>query len=218
MQTLKDFSNNVVGLRTIIKSINANLRLHANSNGRSFKDFILSGDTKLQLGHNAVVSNMGKFKMGLVPTDNHPSSNSGYLGIGANGQLVNNGNTHFGRGVRIAILDDAKLELDTVYINSNSTIVCGSNIKIGSGTLISWDVEICDVDFHRIIREDSVTRQPIEIGQHVLVGRQSMIMKGVKIGDGSVVAAGSIVTRSAPERSLIAGVPARVIKKDIEWE
>jgi acetyltransferase-like isoleucine patch superfamily enzyme len=219
MQKLKDISDYKIGVRTVIKSTYANLKLHANSNGRGFKDFLLSGDTKLDLGHNAVVFNMGSFKMGLRPRENHLSTNSGILQMGENSQFTINGRAHVGRGVRIAILNNGQLQLgDKVYINSNSTVVCGSNIKIGNGSLISWDVEICDCDFHRVIREDSVTTKPIEIGQNVLVGRQAMIMKGVKIGDGSVVAAGSVVTRSVPKKSLIAGVPARVIKSEIEWE
>ena len=59
---------------------------------------------------------------------------------------------------------------------------------------------------------------PIEIGSNVLIGRRSMIMKGVKIGDGSVIAAGSVVTRDVPAKCLAAGVPARVIRQDIQWE
>jgi acetyltransferase-like isoleucine patch superfamily enzyme len=59
---------------------------------------------------------------------------------------------------------------------------------------------------------------PIEIGRHVLVGRRSMVMKGVTIGDGAVIAAGAVVTRNVSARSLAAGIPARVIKQDIDWE
>jgi acetyltransferase-like isoleucine patch superfamily enzyme len=45
-----------------------------------------------------------------------------------------------------------------------------------------------------------------------------MILKGVKIGDGSAIAAGAIVTRDVPPKCLAAGIPARVIKENIEWE
>jgi len=219
MQNLRLISDYKIGVRTIIKSIYGNLKLHANSNGRGFGGFLLSGDTKLDLGSKAVVSNMGLFTMGLRPRHSHLSTNSGFLQMAKNSQLTINGRVNVGRGVRICILENGQLQLgDRVFINSNSTVVCGSNIKIGDGSLISWDVEICDIDSHRVIREDSVIKKPIEIGQNVLVGRRAMIMKGVKIGDGSLVAAGSVVTRSAPDKSLIAGVPARVIKREIEWE
>jgi acetyltransferase-like isoleucine patch superfamily enzyme len=133
--------------------------------------------------------------------------------------LILNGHTTIGKGVSIITLNDATLELgDNVYINSNSTILCSKNVKIGDGTKISWDVEISDTDLHRIIRPDSVMASPIEIGTNVLVGRRSMIMKGVKIGDGSVIAAGSIVTRNVPEKCLAAGIPAKVIKQNIQWK
>jgi acetyltransferase-like isoleucine patch superfamily enzyme len=104
-----------------------------------------------------------------------------------------------------------------VFINSNTKIVCSKGVKIGAGSKISWDVEICDTDYHQIIREESVASAPIEIGHRVLVGRRSMIMKGVKIGDGSVVDAGAIVTRGVPAKSLAAGIPARVIRENIAW-
>jgi len=137
----------------------------------------------------------------------------------ANSQLIVNGSLNTGRGVSISILKDASLELgQRVYINSDSTIVCGKHIKIGDNVAISWNVEICDYDFHRIIREDSTRVAEIAIGHNVLIGRRSMIMKGVKIGDGSVIAAGSVVTRDVPAKCLAAGVPARVIKQNIQWE
>ena len=60
--------------------------------------------------------------------------------------------------------------------------------------------------------------KPIEIGDHVWIGLRAIILKGVKIGNGSVIAAGAVVTRDVPPYSLVAGVPARVIKENIYWE
>jgi acetyltransferase-like isoleucine patch superfamily enzyme len=45
-----------------------------------------------------------------------------------------------------------------------------------------------------------------------------MILKGVTMGNGAVVAAGAIVTKDVPERSLVAGVPAKVIRENVEWK
>ena len=45
-----------------------------------------------------------------------------------------------------------------------------------------------------------------------------MIMKGVTIGDGAIIAAGAIVTKDVPAKSIAAGIPAKIIKKDIEWK
>jgi len=58
---------------------------------------------------------------------------------------------------------------------------------------------------------------PIIIGDHVWIGMNVTVLKGVTIGDGAVVAAGSMVTKDVPPHSLVAGVPAKVVKTDVEW-
>ena len=63
-----------------------------------------------------------------------------------------------------------------------------------------------------------VYRAPIVIGDHVWIGTNAIVLKGVTIGDGAVIAAGAVVTRDVPAHSLAAGVPARVIRSDVHWE
>jgi acetyltransferase-like isoleucine patch superfamily enzyme len=60
--------------------------------------------------------------------------------------------------------------------------------------------------------------QPIHIGNHVWIGMNVTILKGVQIGDGAIIAAGAVVTRNIPARCLAGGVPARVLKENITWE
>jgi acetyltransferase-like isoleucine patch superfamily enzyme len=219
MPDLRFLTKNKIGPRTIIKSVYANLKSHANSNGQSFSDFLLSGDTKVSLGKNAQVTNMGSFTMGLQPEIFFFSSRRGFLSMSNNSHLTIYGGVRVGRGIRIVVGEHAHMQIgNDVYINSDSSFVCTTEVKIGNGARISWECEICDNDYHRIIRDGSVCANPITIGNNVLIGRRAMIMKGVTIGDGSVVAAGSIVTKDVPEKCLVAGVPARVIKKEIEWE
>jgi acetyltransferase-like isoleucine patch superfamily enzyme len=59
---------------------------------------------------------------------------------------------------------------------------------------------------------------PVHIGSHVWIGARALILKGVRIGDGAVVAAGSVVTRDVPSRALVAGNPAQVIREDVSWD
>ena len=59
---------------------------------------------------------------------------------------------------------------------------------------------------------------PIHIGNHVWVGVRAIILKGVTIGDGAIIAAGSVVTRDVPANTLVGGVPAKIIKDNISWE
>lgn len=59
---------------------------------------------------------------------------------------------------------------------------------------------------------------PIQIGNHVWIGARAIILKGVTIGDGVVVAAGAVVTKDVPPNTLVGGVPAKIIKENISWE
>lgn len=157
--------------------------------------------------------------MGLSSSIFQPSPNSGMLIMGPNSRLILNGSVNVASGVSIIILGGGTLEVgNEVFINCDTKILCADSIKIGDHTTLSWNVEVCDTDHHRIIREGSQTHAPITIGAGVLVGRRSIIMKGVTVGDGAVVAAAAVVTRDVPARCLAGGVPARVIKQDIQWQ
>jgi acetyltransferase-like isoleucine patch superfamily enzyme len=208
-----------IGLRTLWKSFRAYSRGRGYENGRSIGNFLINGNSYVRLAKNTKIVNKGSFWLGLQPSLFHVSTNPSALIMHENSILAINGVCHAGGGVVIALLKDAGLELgNDVYINSGSTLICSDHIHIGNGARISWNVEICDTDFHRVVRDDSVISKPIEIGQNVLIGRRAMIMKGVEIGSGCVVAAGAIVTKDVPEKCLVAGVPARIVKRNIKWE
>ncbi|WP_309473787.1 DapH/DapD/GlmU-related protein [Curtobacterium sp. AG1037] len=61
-------------------------------------------------------------------------------------------------------------------------------------------------------------RKPVRIGNHVWIGQGARVLKGVTVGDGAVIALGSIVTRDVPARALVAGQPARVIRENVSWD
>ena len=78
-----------------------------------------------------------------------------------------------------------------------------------------------DTDLHRIYKDGNIINEnkPIEIGNHVWIGAKSTIFKGTKIADGSVIGAGSFCTGLlSDEKSIYAGQPAKLIKKNINWE
>lgn len=121
-------------------------------------------------------------------------------------------------GCAITIEKDASLRLGSGYINSNSKIYCFNDIEIGQGVAISEEVIIRDSDNHSLLYDGYEMSKPIKIGNHVWIGFRAAILKGVTIGDGAVIAAGSIVTKDVPPNCIAAGVPAKVIKRNIEWK
>lgn len=119
-------------------------------------------------------------------------------------------------GATIVASKNAKLTLGSGYINCNSEIRCFDSITIGENVAIAKEVIIRDSDMHKV--SNSVMTAPIVIGNHVWIGTRAMIMKGVTIGDGAIVAAGAVVTKDVPSNSIVAGVPAKVVKENISWE
>lgn len=118
-------------------------------------------------------------------------------------------------GCKISVRDGGQLKLGSGYINNNCEIRCREKITIGENVAIGPNVIIRDNDEHHIA--GSPATKPICIGNHVWIGARCMILKGVTIGDGSVVAAGSIVTKDVPPNCLVAGVPAKPKRTNIEW-
>lgn len=120
-------------------------------------------------------------------------------------------------GLLISVNEDAELILGSGYINYRSNIACFNKITIGDDVAISENVTIRDSDNHYIYKKGYEISKPINIGNHVWVGMNATILKGVTIGDGAIIAAGSIVTRNVPAHCLVAGIPARIIHENIKW-
>ena len=121
-------------------------------------------------------------------------------------------------GISLHVNNGASLFLGNCYLNYDCKIMCFNKIVIGNGVVISENVIIRDSDNPEIIRDGYDKSSPVIIEDKVWIGMGVTILKGVRIGEGSVVAAGSVVTRSFSPHSLIGGVPARLIKTDIEWK
>ena len=117
----------------------------------------------------------------------------------------------------IRVFPNSHLILHGGFINENVQISCGDTIEIGEGATIGRDVCIRSYDGHTIEMEGYKISEPIKIGRHVWIGQGATILKGVTIGDGAIIAAGAIVTKDVPARSIVAGVPAKVVKENIQW-
>lgn len=127
-----------------------------------------------------------------------------------------NGFTVFA-GSYIRVIKGGHLFLNGGFINENVQITCGSTIEIGKDCAIGRDVVIRSYDGHTIKEEGYEISKPIKIGNHVWIGQGATILKGVTVGDGAIVAAGAVVTKDVAPRTAVAGVPARVVKENVEW-
>ena len=98
-------------------------------------------------------------------------------------------------------------------------MTCFGHIRIGADCGISWNTNILDGNGHDLTVDGVVKPwpNPVEIGDNVWVGTGAMVLPGVRIEDGAVIGAGSVVTRDVPARVVVAGNPAKVIGKDAEW-
>ncbi|MGX7668097.1 acyltransferase [Flavobacterium pedocola] len=121
-------------------------------------------------------------------------------------------------GAFIVVNKNAQLVLGSGYANNDVEINCFKSITIGHQVAISKGVIIRDSDNHVLNGQSDKVAAPIVIGNHVWIGLRAVILKGVTIGDGAVIAAGAVVTRDVPANSIVAGVPARVIKENCSWE
>ena len=111
----------------------------------------------------------------------------------------------------------------------SGTIVAAKEIQIGDDVMISWGVTITDHNSHSLISSErlqdvldwrvgkkdwsNVKISPVKICDKVWIGFNSIILKGVMIGEGSIVGAGSVVTKNVPPWTIVGGNPARVIRE-----
>lgn len=131
-----------------------------------------------------------------------------HVGIGAFSRVVvSTSLQHIGKGIRIG---------NNVGIGEFSYLGGGGGLDIGNDTIIGQYFS-CHPENHLfdsrtvLIRHQGVSRTGIVVGKNCWIGSKVTILDGVTLGDGCVVAAGAVVTKSFPDGSIIAGVPAKQI-------
>lgn len=102
---------------------------------------------------------------------------------------------------------------DNSTINRNCLLDSRGGITIGSNVSISPDVHIVTATHDLNCKDFSLIKGSVTIEDYVWIGSRATILPGVKIGYGAVVAAGSVVTKDVEAYGVVAGVPARLIKK-----
>lgn len=118
------------------------------------------------------------------------------------------------RGIKQCILhtatDFAKIEIGNNCGFSGVSIVCWKSVKIGNNVMVGADTCIGDTDDHP--ERLGTSPEPVEIKDNVFIGMHCLILKGVTIGENSIIGAGSVVTKDIPANCVAAGVPCKVIR------
>jgi acetyltransferase-like isoleucine patch superfamily enzyme len=207
------------------------LRLSLAYNARRALDLpiVASRTSQLRRGRGARLELGGQLSLGYWPRSREGEprgigpygSRRAILALRDNARFETTGWVILGSGVQTVVGDDAELLIGGgTYVTANSEILCRRRIEIGSDCAISYRVLIMDSDVHYLAvdGEAKSSTLPVVIGDHVWLGAGAIVLKGVTIGEGAVVAAGSVVTRDVPPAVLVGGVPAKEISKNVEWE
>ncbi|MCW2606695.1 MAG: isoleucine patch superfamily acetyltransferase [Frankiales bacterium] len=166
------------------------------------------------------VSDGGALRIGLGSFGLSSEHDASVVRVREGASLHCEGVVSLQRGVRV-VVDGGRLSFGHgTNVNGTGTkVLCATGITIGAWCTFSWDVQVLDNDFHAIT-VDGVERPsaaPVVIGDRVWVGTRAVVLKGVTIGDGAVVAAGAVVSKDVPAGAVVAGVPARVVGSADSW-
>jgi acetyltransferase-like isoleucine patch superfamily enzyme len=120
---------------------------------------------------------------------------------------------------------------DRTFIGKDTTIYCYNEIEIGNDVMLSWGISLTDTNAHSLISRDrmndvldwkkgpnykdwsKVDYKKITISNKSWIGFNSIILKGVTIGEGAIIAAGSVVTKDVAPFTIVGGNPAKFIKE-----
>jgi acetyltransferase-like isoleucine patch superfamily enzyme len=156
-----------------------------------------------------------------------------FLGRGLELQIARRGRIEFGRFVWIG--DGTKIRCHEgvveigakTVIGQECTISAYQRVRIGEQCVIADRAMFIDfdhgvVEVERSIREQGIYKRDVEVGSNVWIGYGACILRGVRVGDNSIVGTNSVVTRDVPANAVVAGIPARVIRmreapKEMRW-
>lgn len=132
-------------------------------------------------------------------------------------------------GVHFAIGRDGSVSIGDACYFTNAVLLCELELRIGNYVVIGWNTTIADTDFHPVSPAEriadavacsplgegrsrpEIARSPVIIEDDVWIGPNATILKGVRIGAGAWIEAGSLITRDVPPRSRVLGNPAQIL-------
>jgi acetyltransferase-like isoleucine patch superfamily enzyme len=178
---------------------------------------LLYPEMDLRMGENArIVHKAGRLHLGCRWSIGRFRPSELIIAHGATLEI--NGDFRMYTGCTVIVDSGASLSLGSGGTNLGVRLSVFNSLTLGNDVFISENVTIRDSDNHLVTGGSGVVSAPITIEDHVLIGVNSTILKGVTIGRGAVVAAGSVVNRSVPPGTLVGGTPARTIRQNVNWK
>jgi acetyltransferase-like isoleucine patch superfamily enzyme len=132
------------------------------------------------------------------------------------GRIVLGRWVHLGDDVRLRAHEGTLRIGDRCVFGRDDTVNCYLDVEFGARTLVADSVFVCDFD-HRFddltvpIKDQGIAKLPVRIGPDVWVGTKVSVLRGAFVGEGSVLAAHTVVRGEVPPCSVVAGVPGRVV-------
>lgn len=201
---------------------------------RPFIANLISRNKMKIVGQNNVLEikgRLGKVNVSIIGNNNRL--------VIANGAIVTNTNIFMlGDNQTLILAEKVKFKRGDLWMENNGCLLSlgrattvvqahlavtepGRKIVIGDDCMFSRDIEFRTGDSHSILDLSTGKRineaRDIIVGDHVWVGARVIVLKGVTLGDNSIIGTGSVVTKDVPPHSIVAGVPARVIRDNVSW-
>ena len=141
----------------------------------------------------------------------------GFIAVVGTGNIQIGSQSRISRDVELGTEGTGKIDIGhAVRINRGTTLFAYENISIGDHTLIGEFVSIRDANHgiapDQLVRSQDHQSKPITIGRDVWIGRGSVILPGVTIGDGSIIGANSVVTKNIEAGMIAVGTPATSVR------
>lgn len=156
----------------------------------------------------------------------HPTGRETKIRLGEKARLRLGPNISICRGAYFSVWDNSYIEIGRgTYIGNDVFISSSLGLRIGEDGLIGLGTTVMDYDGHPIFLSDPSAepvrgghKAKVTIGNRVWIGFRCMILKGVTIGDGAIIASHSVVTEDVPANAVVAGNPARIIRTGVTWK
>lgn len=204
---MKNFLRKIYhSIRPIVIKGKGNIIQNGSKVGKGFRILVEGTNNKIIIGKKCLLTNTSIVMHG---TENSIFIDDGVRFMGPCKIIIG--------GVKSKLVIKYNAGIRGVEFNLN-----GASIEIGELCMFSYGITIRNHDSHRIINpvDGTIMNKPKDIilGKHVWVAQNVTILKGCHIGDNSVIGFGAIVTKGCNSGSVMTGVPAKVVKENINWD